>query len=57
MGFEQSSSTFQSRFNFKVLFKRTLYIQVLFKPVGTLLKDFKMAAMVANLEIRTELLY
>ena len=30
------SSTFQGIFNFQVLFKKALYIQVLFKPVQTL---------------------
>ena len=30
------SSTFQGKFNFQGLFKKVLYIQVLFKPVGTL---------------------
>ena len=29
-------STFQGKFNFQGLFKTVLYIQVLFKPVGTL---------------------
>ena len=29
-------STFQGRFNFQGLFKKVMYIQVLFKPVGTL---------------------
>ena len=31
------SSTFQGKFNFQGLFKTVLYIQVLFKPVLTLL--------------------
>ena len=35
--FEWFSSTFQGRFNFQGLFKKALYIQVLFKPKGTLL--------------------
>ena len=30
------SSTFQGKFNFQGLFKTVMYIQVLFKPVGTL---------------------
>ena len=34
--FECFSSTFQGKFNFPGLFKTTLYIQVLFKPVRTL---------------------
>ena len=34
--FECFSSTFQGKFNFQGLFKTVLYIQVLFKPVGTL---------------------
>ena len=34
--FERFSSTFQGRFNFKGLFKKVLYNQVLFKPVPTL---------------------
>ena len=33
------SSTFQSKFNFQGLFKKLLYIQVLFKPVRTLSKQ------------------
>ena len=36
--FECFSSTFQGNFNFQGLFKTILYIQVLFKPVGTLYK-------------------
>ena len=35
--FECFSSTFQGKFNFQGLFKTVLYIQVLFKPVQTLL--------------------
>ena len=35
--FEWISSTFQGKFNFQGLFKTVLYIQVLFKPVRTLL--------------------
>ena len=35
--FECFSSTFQGRFNFQGLFKTVLYIQVLFKPVQTVL--------------------
>ena len=34
--FECFSSTFQGKFYFQGLFKTVLYIQVLFKPVGTL---------------------
>ena len=34
--FECFSSTFQGKFYFQGLFKRVLYIQVLFKPVRTL---------------------
>ena len=34
--FECFSSTSQGKFNFQGLFKTVLYIQVLFKPVGTL---------------------
>ena len=34
--FEWFSSTFQGRFNFQGLFKKSLQIQVLFKPVRTL---------------------
>ena len=34
--FECFSSTFQDKFSFQGLFKTVLYIQVLFKPVGTL---------------------
>ena len=33
------SSTFQGKFNFQGLFKTVLYIQVLFKPVQTLIID------------------
>ena len=33
--FECFSSTFQGKFHFQGLFKTVLYIQVLFKPVGT----------------------
>ena len=32
------SSTFQGKYNFQGLFKKVLYIQVLFKPVPTLLR-------------------
>ena len=35
--FECFSSTFQDKFNFQGLFKTVLYIQVLFKPVRTLI--------------------
>ena len=38
--FECFSSSFQSTFNFQGLFKTVLYIQVLFKPVGTLLWSY-----------------
>ena len=34
--FDCFSSTFQGKFNFQGLFKKVLYIQVLFKPVQTL---------------------
>ena len=34
--FEYFSSTFQGKFNFQGLFKIVLYIQVLYKPVQTL---------------------
>ena len=34
--FECFSSTVQCKFNFQGVFKTVLYIQVLFKPVGTL---------------------
>ena len=34
--FESFSSTFQGKFNFQGLFKTVMYIQVLFKPKGTL---------------------
>ena len=34
--FNRFSSTFQDKFNFQGLLKTVLYIQVLFKPVGTL---------------------
>ena len=34
--FDRFSSTFQDKFNFQGLLKTVLYIQVLFKPVGTL---------------------
>ena len=33
------SSTFQGKFNFQGLFKTVLYIQVLFKPVQTLIES------------------
>ena len=36
--FECFSSTFQGKFNFQGLFKTVLYIQVLVKPVRTLVK-------------------
>ena len=36
--FECLLSTFRGKFNFKVLFKTVLYIQVLFKPVRTLVE-------------------
>ena len=36
--FDCFSSTFQGKFNFQGLFKTVLHIQVLFKPVRTLLK-------------------
>ena len=39
MPFECFSSTFQGKFNFQGLFETVLYIQVLFKPVGTLAFD------------------
>ena len=39
--FECFSSTFQGKFNFQGLFKTVLYIQVLFKPVRTLLQYAK----------------
>ena len=35
--FECFSSTFQGKFNFQGIFKKVLYIQVLFKPVRTLI--------------------
>ena len=35
--FASFSSTFQGKFTFQGLFKTILYIQVLFKPVGTLI--------------------
>ena len=35
--FEHFSSKFQGKFNFQGLFKTVLYIQVLFKPVQTLM--------------------
>ena len=38
--FEWFSSTFQGRFNFQGLFKKAIYIQVLFKPVWTLVHLF-----------------
>ena len=41
--FESFSSIFQGKFNFQGLFKTVLYIQVLFKPVQTLL--FKAASL------------
>ena len=34
--FERFSSTFQGRFSFQGLYKKALYIQVLFKPVQTM---------------------
>ena len=37
MAFECFSSTFQGKFYFQGLLKTVLYIQVLFKPVCTLL--------------------
>ena len=37
--FECFSSTFKGKFNFQGLFKTVLYIQVLFKPVRTLLSQ------------------
>ena len=37
--FECFSSTFQGKFYFQGLFKTVLYIQVLFKPVRTLLDN------------------
>ena len=37
--FECFSSTFHGKFNFQGLFKTVLYIQVLFKPVGTMPDD------------------
>ena len=39
--FECFSSTFQDKFNFQGPFKTVLYIQVLFKPVGTLQSKMK----------------
>ena len=38
--FECFSSTFQGKFYFQGLFKTVLYIQILFKPVRTLIKAF-----------------
>ena len=39
MAFECFSSTFQGKFNFHGLFKTVLHIQVLFKPVRTLVTE------------------
>ena len=39
--FERFSKYFQGKFNFQGLFKTVLYIQVLFKPVRTLVTQFR----------------
>ena len=41
--FESFSSTFQGKFNFQGVSKTVLYIQVLFKPVRTLLMHWRAA--------------
>ena len=55
--FSRPSSTFQGKFNFQELFKTVLYIQVLFKPVQTLLKLPLLLFIFCSYIVNTSLLF